>query len=315
MRNRLIQCMERAESCEEEAERSALLTFVFVGAGYAGLEGIAELQDFAQDLVEQYPHCREHGLRFILVEARERVMPEIEPRLAEFAVQRLRKRGIEVRTSTTLEAVTEGSVRFSNGEVVPTYSVCWTAGVRPVDAVASLGLPIGAGGRIEADEYLRVPGVEHVWALGDAAAVPDPARAGEPCPPTCQHALRQGRLVGANVAAALYGGEVKPFRYKTLGVFVDMGRYEAVATTMGIRWRGFPAWFLARTYHLLMMPGFKRRMRLMADWTVGLLFGRDASELGQLGHPPRLELPSAGAQSGGEAPPVSGVGLDDRTRA
>jgi NADH:ubiquinone reductase (H+-translocating) len=315
LRNRLIQSLERAESCHDAVERAALLTFVFVGAGYAGLEGIAELQDFAQDLVEHYPRCRDHGLRFILVEARERVMPEIEEGLANFAVKRLRKRGLEVLTGTTLDAVTETSVTLSTGEQVPTRTVCWTAGVRPVDVVADLGLPLVDGGRIEADEYLRVPGREHVWALGDAAAVPDPARPGQACPPTCQHALRQGRLAGANVAAALYGGEVKPFTYKTLGVFVDMGRYEAVATTLGLRWKGFPAWFLARTYHLMMMPGFKRRMRLMADWTVGLLFGRDSSELGQLGHPPRLGLPSAGgAQGGGEPAPVSGVGLDDGPR-
>jgi NADH dehydrogenase len=131
-----------------------------------------------------------------------------------------------------------------------------------------------------------------VWAIGDAAAIPDPARPDQPSPPTAQHALRQARTVAHNVAAALGdggGGRKRAFRYKTLGVFVDMGRHRAVAETVGIKWRGFPAWFLARTYHLAMMPGNKRRTRLVTDWTVGLLFGRDASELGQLGHPPRLD--------------------------
>jgi NADH dehydrogenase len=314
IRNRLILNMERAESCESAEERTSLLTYVFVGAGYAGLEGLAELHDFAIDLVERYPICRAHGLRFMLVEARDRVMPEIEPRLANFAVKRLRRRGIEVRTSTTLERVSETSVLLSGGEEVLTRTVCWTAGVRPVDAVAELGLPLGPGGRIVTDECMRVPGHDQVWALGDAAAVPDPARSGQPCPPTCQHALRQGRLVGRNVAAVLAQDEPQPFTYKTLGVFVDMGRFEAVATTLGIRWKGFPAWFLARSYHLMMMPGVKRRLRLMADWSVGLWFGRDATELGQLGHPPRLEMPSAGLQGAGEGVPVPDVALHDRAR-
>jgi NADH dehydrogenase len=316
LRNRLIETLERAESAEDTTQRDELLTYVFVGAGYAGLEGIAELQDFALDVVARYPSCRAHGLRFLLVEARDRVMPEIQPKLAEFAVKRLRRRGMEVRTGTTLERVTADSVTLSGGELVPTRTVCWTAGVRPVDAVADLGLPLGPGGRIEVDAHMRVAGREHVWALGDAAAVPDPARPGEPCPPTCQHALRQGRLAGRNIAAAMAGEATRPFTYKTLGVFVDMGRFEAVASTMGIRWRGFPAWFLARTYHLAMMPGIRRRLRLMADWTVGLLFGRDAAELGQLGHPPRLPESSAdAAQGGGEPLPAAGVRLDDRARA
>jgi NADH dehydrogenase len=141
-----------------------------------------------------------------------------------------------------------------------------------------------------------------VWAIGDAAAVPDPARPGHPCPPTAQHALRQGKTVARNVAGALAGRPPKPFTYKTLGVFVDMGRYQAVAETLGIRWRGKPAWFLARTYHLSQMPGTKRRLRITIDWTVDLLFGRDASELGQLGHPPTLAATggSPSLQSGEE---------------
>jgi NADH:ubiquinone reductase (H+-translocating) len=135
---------------------------------------------------------------------------------------------------------------------------------------------------------MQVRGRGEVWAIGDAAAVPDPARPGEPSPPTCQHALRQGRTLARNVAAALGTGRPRMFTYKTLGVFVDMGRHKAVAETLGIKWRGFPAWFLARTYHMSQMPGLGRKARLIVDWTVGLLFGRDAAELGQLGHPPRL---------------------------
>ena len=132
-------------------------------------------------------------------------------------------------------------------------------------------------------------GRDNVWAIGDVAAVPDPARKdGSPCPPTAQHALRQGRVAGDNVAATLAGRPTRRFRYRTLGVFVDMGQHKAVATMLGVPLRGFPAWFAARTYHLVAMPGTARRLRLMADWTVGLFFGRASAGLGQLGHPPSL---------------------------
>ena len=288
LRNRLLQNLEIAESLDDPAAREAYLTWVFVGAGYAGLEGLAELQDFAVDAIELYPRCRVQGMHWVLVEAMERVMPEIPPKLAAFAERELRARGVEIRTGCRLDEVGERTARLSNGETLPTRTVVWTTGVRPVPVVARLGLPLGEQGRIQVDEQMRVPGVDGVWAIGDAAAVPDPARPGRACPPTCQHALRQGRVVGRNVAAALGSGRLRPFTYKTLGVFVDMGRHQAVATTMGLRWRGFFAWFLARTYHMLLMPGLGRKLRLVTDWTVGLLFRRDSVELGQLGHPSPL---------------------------
>ena len=289
LRNRLLWMLETAEALDDPEARRAYLGFVFVGAGYAGLEGLAELQDFAVDVIKRYPRCRETGMRWVLVEARDRVMPEIPPTLAAFAARQLAKRGIEIRTGTTIEEVGPDHARLSGGEVVPARTVAWTAGVAPHPSVAQLGLPLTEGRRVAVDECMRVDGHPGVWAIGDAAAVPDPARPGEPCPPTAQHALRQGRLVARNIAAELGGrGRVQPFTYKTLGVFVDMGRHQAVARTLFIRWRGFPAWFLARTYHLVLMPRLGRRLRLVTDWTVGLVFGRDTSELGQIGHPPIL---------------------------
>jgi len=294
LRNRIVHSMELAEATEDETARRALLSYVFVGAGYAGLEGLAELQDFAADIVDLYPRSRVQGLRFILVETRDRVMPEISADLAEFATAELRRRGVEVRTSTTVERISADSVELSDGELVPCRTVAWTAGVRPAPVIEQLGLPLDPAGRIVVDRFCQVEGHRDVWAIGDAAAVPDPARPGQSTPPTCQHALRQGRTVGGNVAAALGAGSPKPFTYKTLGVFVDMGHQKAVAETLGIKWRGFPAWFLARSYHMLMMPGIKRQLRLIVDWTVDLVFGRDTSELGQLGHPPLLEMPTAG---------------------
>lgn len=302
LRNRVLSLLEIAETVPDAETRAELLTFVFVGAGYAGLEGLAELQDFMADVIDLYPRCRVLGMRFMLVEAKERVMPEVAPRLAAFAERELRGRGIEIRTNTTVEEVSDRWVRLKGGEVIPTRTVAWTAGVKPHPVVAQMGLPLGAGGRIDVDATMRVRGHANVWAIGDAAAVPDPARKGQPSPPTAQHAIRQGRRVARNVVAELgAGGKVKPFTYKTKGVFVDMGRHQAVASTMGIKWRGFPAWFLARTYHLANMPGTKRKLRLVVDWTVSLLFSRDTSELGQLGHPPELERHGAGAVKPSEA--------------
>ena len=155
--------------------------------------------------------------------------------------------------------------------------------------IAQLGLPLDDGGRIKVDATLRVEGQDAVWALGDAAAVPDPAKKGKsrrrrPPSTRCARARRAGR----NVAAAIGNGKIKPFKFKTKGVFVDMGQGQAVATTLGIRWRGVPAWWLARSYHLAMLPGTKRKWRLLIDWNIQLLFGRDASELGGLGRAPGL---------------------------
>jgi NADH dehydrogenase len=234
-------------------------------------------------------------MRWILVEARDRVMPEIPASLAEFTTRELRGRGIEIRTGTTLGAVTADSASLSDGEVVPTHTVVWTAGVKPSPALASLGLPLDETGRVRTEPTLRVAGFDHVWAIGDAAAVPDPARKGQTCPPTAQHAIRQGRLVARNVAAAIGTGTIRSFRYRTRGVFVDMGQGKAVASTMGLKWHGTAAWLLARTYHLAMMPGLKRKARLLVDWNVQLVFGRDASELGRLGHPQSLGSLAAAA--------------------
>jgi len=319
LRNRLLQTLEQAEIETDDAVRRALLTYVFVGAGYAGLEGIAEMQDFAADLVRHYPRSQLHGLRFVLVEAKDRVLTEIQPDLAAFASAELRRRGIEIHISTTIERVGPESVELSTGEIVPSRTVAWTAGVKPHPVVAELGLPLDGGGRIAADRFCAVEGRPGVWAIGDAAAVPDPARKGSSSsPPTAQHVLRQAKVAADNAAHALAGEPQRrrPFRYRTLGIFVDMGRHQAVASTFGIKWRGFPAWFLARTYHLALMPGTARRARLVTDWTTGLLFDRDSAELGQLGHPRELEGKSAGgieASQAGRDEVASGAGvrLDD----
>ena len=303
LRNRALSNLEIAESLDDPDERRKYLQFIFVGAGYAGVEGIAEHQDFVASVIDRYPRCRLDGTRWILVEAQDRIMPEVDPKLADWTTRELQGRGIEVRTGTLLKSVENDCATLSTGETIATRTVCWTAGVKPPAVIRALGLPLQPNGRLDVDRALRVRGRENVWAVGDSAAAPDAAaNYDRPAPPTAQHALRQGKRVAENVAAQLGHGRVRPFTYKTLGVFVDLGRNQAVANMAGLKLSGFPAWWAARTYHLLMMPGTARKFRLMADWTVGLAFGRDSSELGQLGHPPSLRgyLETQGAEG---APP------------
>ena len=289
LRNRVLTCLDIAESLRDETLMRERLGFVFVGAGYAGVEGLAELQDFAAQAIELYPRCRAQGMRWVLVEARERILEEVPESLSRFAAGELSGRGIELRTGTTVRSIAADGVELAGGEQIPARTVVWTAGVKPSPVVGALGLPLDGEGRIVVDRTLRVDGHEHVWAIGDCAAVPDPARAGKLCPPTAQHAVRQGRLAARNIHSTLTGGRVRPFRYRTAGMFAELGSGKAVAITLGVRWRGFPAWLLARTYHLLLMPGVGRKLRLLVDWNVALLFGRDTSAPGRLGSPTPLE--------------------------
>jgi NADH:ubiquinone reductase (H+-translocating) len=289
LRNQVLRCFDIGESLEDPAIRSEYLGFVFVGAGYAGVEGLAELQDFAAQAIELYPRCRAQGMRWVLAEAQGRIMQEVPVSLSEFAERELRGRGIEVRTNTTLREVMPHHATLSDGEAIPARTVVWTAGVKPSPVVARLNLPLDGAGRVVVDPALRVEGQPGVWAIGDCAAVPDAARSGQACPPTAQHAIRQGRLVARNVSRTLRGSRPRPFRYRTKGVVAELGHNKAVAITFGVRWRGLPAWLIARTYHLLLMPGVGRRLRLLVDWNVALAFGRDTSAPGRLGSPTPLE--------------------------
>jgi NADH:ubiquinone reductase (H+-translocating) len=283
LRNHLIENLEAANSTEDPARREELLSFVFVGGGYSGLEALAELQDFAADAIQRYPRARLHGMRWILVEVAERVLPEIPADLASYAVRELRGRGIEIRLGTGLEAVSSDHVRLTTGERVPTRTVVWTAGVVAHPSLRSMGIALDERGRVPVDDRLAVPGVEGVFAAGDCAAVPDPG--GGICPPTAQHAVRQSRVAARNMACELGVGEGRRFTYRSRGAFVNLGRYKAVASGPGITLSGFPAWWAARTYHLAQMPGAARKLRAVADWTIGLPFRRDTAEVGSIGHP------------------------------
>jgi NADH:ubiquinone reductase (H+-translocating) len=287
LRNHVIETLEAANATDDAARREELLTYVFVGGGYAGLEALAELQDFAADAIESYPRARLHGMRWVLVEASDRVLPEIDAELAEYALRELRGRGIDIRLGTTLEEVRADSARIATGETLPTRTVVWTAGVAPHPSLRGLSLPLDERGRVPVDEHLRVQGSDSVWAIGDCAAAPDPR--GGLCPPTAQHAVRQGPVAARNIAAELGIGSARPFEYRGSAAFVNLGRYKAVGKIGSRTFRGFPAWWMARTYHMSQIPGAARKARAVIDWTASLPFRRDISEVGSIGHPQRLD--------------------------
>jgi NADH dehydrogenase len=286
LRNHVVETLEEANATEDPARRDQLLTYVFVGGGYAGLEALAELQDFAADAMESYPRARLHGMRWVLVEAADHVLPEIDPELAAYALHELRGRGIDIRLKTTLEEVGPDFARLSSGETLPTTTVVWTAGVAPQPILRELNLPLDERGRVPVDSYLRVEGLDSVWAIGDAAAAPDPR--GGSTPPTAQIAVRQGPVAARNIAAELGVGSARPFEYRSKASFVNLGRYKAVGKIGDRTFRGFPAWWLARSYHMSQIPGTARKVRAVLDWTAGLPFKRDIAEVGEIGRPKRL---------------------------
>ncbi len=283
LRNHVVEALEGANAAEDAALRDELLTFVFVGGGYAGLEALAELQDFAADAMDRYPRARLHGMRWVLVEATDRVLPETDAGLADYALRELRGRGIDIRLGTTLEEVTESSARLSTGETLSTRTVVWTAGVTPHPSLRTLSVPLDDRGRVPVDEYLRVEGLDRVWAVGDCASVPHPD--GGKVGGTAQQAVRQGPVAARNIAAELGVGEARPFRYRDKASFVNLGRYKAVGQLGNRRFRGFAAWWMARSYHMSQIPGLARKVRAVVDWTVSLPFSRDVSEVGSIGHP------------------------------
>jgi NADH dehydrogenase len=286
LRNHVVETLEEANATEDRARQDELLTYVFVGGGYAGLEALAELQDFAVDAMEAYPRARLHGMRWILVEATDRVLPEVEPELAEYALRELRGRGIEIRLGTRLDEMTDSSATLSTGERIPTRTVVWTTGVVPHPSLRDLNVPLDDRGRVEVDEYARVRGLDSVWAIGDCAAIPNPDTAGDTVAGgTAQNAVREGPVAARNIAAELGVGSPRPFTYRSKASFVNLGRYKAVGQLGNLKFRGFPAWWMARSYHMSQIPGVARKVRAVVDWTVGLPFRRDVAELGSIGHP------------------------------
>jgi NADH dehydrogenase len=284
LRNHVLRRLEAASLAATPAHRRRELTFVFVGAGYAGVEALAELSDLVRDAARFYPTLEESEQHWVLVDAAPTILPEIPTSLGEYAARELERRGVDIRVSTTLDEAGAESVRLSDGETILTHTLVWTAGVRPNPDTTLFGFPLDERGRVRVDSMLRVEGEERIWSLGDCANVPNLATPDHPDPPTCQHALRQARRLAKNLR-----GNPRPYRYRMLGQVATLGRYRGIADVLGLRLRGFPGWWVTRTYHLYQLPLVTRRLRVVVDWTVALLFRRDIVELSMLGHPARLD--------------------------
>jgi NADH dehydrogenase len=280
LRNHVLQRLDAAAAGGQASE----LGFVFVGAGYAGVEALAELNDLAHAALRYYPALRDVPQRWVLVDAAPKILSEIPRRLGVYAARRLAERGVEIHVGETLVSYDGETAVLSGGTSVPARTLVWTAGVKASPLLGELGLPLDERGRVIVDETLRVQGLSDVWSLGDCAAVPNTRTPGQTDPPTCQHALRQARQLAKNLT-----GEPEPYGYRMLGQVATLGRFKGIADVMGIQVSGFLGWFIARTYHLYALPLLSRKLRVVADWTIALFFRRDIAELSSLGHPEGLE--------------------------
>jgi NADH:ubiquinone reductase (H+-translocating) len=276
LRNHVLRNLDRADSDPDNAGR--FLTFVFVGAGYAGVEALAEMTDFVRDALPHYPNLKGMDQHWILVDAGEKILSEVPARLATYAAEHLRKRGVEIHVSTSIDSVEEGAVTLSNGQRLDTETLVWTAGVTPHPLVEEMRLPLDERGRIKVDALLRVEGRTNVWSLGDCARVPNEATPEHPDPPTCQHALRQARRLAKNL-----GGKERPYGFRMLGQGATLGRDKGIANLLGrINFRGFAGAMFTRAYHVYQLPLNSRRLRVVTDGTLSMYFGRDMSDLGML---------------------------------
>ena len=280
LRNHIIGQIDLADSIKEESLRRSALTFVFVGGGFAGVEAIAEMEDMARDVCKWYNNVEPEDLRFLLVEAADRILPEVGPELGVWTAEELRKRGIQVKMKTFLNSCVDKHVVLSDGTEVDASTIVWTAGVKPNPVVESLGIPLGPKGHVDTQANLRVVGTDYVWAAGDCAQVPDLSKgAGNWCSPSAQHAVRQAKVLAENIVAALRGKSVHDYVHKHVGSVAGLGIGKGVANVYGTKLRGWPAWFMHRAYHVSRVPTFNRKVRVCMDWILAGFFRREAVSL------------------------------------
>ncbi|GLY73386.1 NAD(P)/FAD-dependent oxidoreductase [Actinoallomurus iriomotensis] len=285
LRNHVLRQLDIAASSTCPESRRQALTFVFVGGGYAGVEALAELEDMARDACRYYPDLKGDSMRWVLVEASDKILPEVGEDMGKWTVEALRGRGIEVRLKTLLKSAENREIVLSDGEKFGAGTLVWTAGVKPNPLVKKTDLPLDDKDRVKATAELTVDGVEDAFTAGDIAAVPDLTEPGQFCAPNAQHAVRQAKVLGDNVAAALRGRELKAYKHAYAGSVASLGLHKGVAQIYGVKLRGLPAWFMHRTYHLSRLPTVNRKARVTADWTLALFFSREVVSLGTLQRP------------------------------
>ncbi|MGR4881832.1 NAD(P)/FAD-dependent oxidoreductase [Streptomyces sp. LARHCF249] len=304
LRNHVIEQMDIASSTRDPALRDAALTFVFVGGGYAGVEALGELEDMARYAARYYHNIKPEDMKWVLVEASDRILPEVGPEMGVYTIRELRRRNIDLRLETRLESCENRVAVLSDGARFPTRTVVWTAGVKPHPILSACDLPKNERGRLACTSFLTVEGVEHAWAAGDAAAVPDITAPGpgRECAPNAQHAVRQARALADNLVAALRDEVLTEYAHKYAGSVASLGLHKGVAHIYGRKIKGYPAWFMHRAYHLSRVPTFNRKMRVLAEWTLSGLFKREIVSLGSLEHP-RAEFELAAGGGPKEPPP------------
>lgn len=298
LRNRLLSHLEIADATSDDAARRRLLTFVFVGGGYAGTETAAEMHSTAMDALRYYPRLSSSMVRFVILEMAPTILGDLGSDFAARVQRGLVEKGIEIRTGTTLKEVRADSVLLADGEPIPTETVVWTAGIGANPLTAQLPGQRDPRGRIVTTPEMRIPGHDYLWALGDSAAVPDARTGGQPAPPTAQHVLRQARTLASNIAQALEGGRLVPFAHGNLGMLAGLGHHDGAGRLLGIPVRGFLAWWIVRTYHLLQLPTLSRKLRVVLDWTIALFFRRDIAALGSLQIATASHTSAAAARAG-----------------
>ncbi len=273
LRNHIIERFERADVEPDPVRKRRQLTFVVIGGGLVGVELFGELTAFADGIAPLYKHVNRDEVRFILLEGGDRIMPEIDPKLAAYGTGVLRKRrGADIRTGTKVQAIEPDKVHLP-GETIEAETIVLAAGIVPNPVVAALPVERDRRGRIVVDGTMRCKSHPEVWALGDCAVVPAPD--GQPYPSLAQHALREAKVLASNIIGVLDGRPPQPFVYSTLGMMGSLGHCKAFGQLLKVRVRGVPAWFVRRTYYLLQMPGWRRRLRIMIDWFFALLFQPD----------------------------------------
>jgi NADH dehydrogenase len=293
LRNRVLECLDIAESTRDERIRRRNLTVVVVGGGYAGVEALAELQDMARYATRYFQHITADELRFVLVEASGSILPEVGPEMGRWTLEQLRHRGIEVRLDTRLESCEGGHVVLSDGTELETETLVWTAGVRANPVLEASDLPLDERGRLRCLTTLQVDGVEDAWGAGDGTSVPDlTGPQGATCAPNAQHAVRQSKVLADNIVASLRGRTLREYRHKYVGSVAGLGLYQGVANVYGVKVKGWPAWFMHRTYHVSRVPTLSRKVRVVADWTLALFFKREIVSLWSM-HEPFQEFKKA----------------------
>jgi NADH dehydrogenase len=277
LRNRVVALLEEAALQNNEAARRTLLTFVAAGGGFAGVETIGALNDFVRDAVRHYPELNEASIRLVVVHPGRGLLPELGEELGRYAERKLCERGVDVITGARVARYVDSVVELDNGTAIPAETLIWTAGVKPSPVIESLRCR-RLKDRLLVNEFLGVPDVPGLWAVGDSAAVPD-GTAGSIHPPTAQHASREGRTAAQNIEATIVGRPLTSFAYSMQGQLATIGRRTGVAMVWGFRFSGFLAWWLWRTVYVMKLPRLTKKLRVLASWTLDLLFGTEIEQL------------------------------------